>query len=97
MRVAIRKDHPDGLDPVLEAYAFIRRVVEAAEPIDDYYDEEKRHPIGDDMVRIPGTGEIIELNDYNVMNGLERWLEKRIVNVPTLKDEPEDEEAEEEE
>jgi hypothetical protein len=75
MPIGIKREHPDGLDPVFDAYRFIQRVFACAEAV------EEDHPMYDDMVIIPGTGEAVDMNDANVLNQLERWLAENAVGA----------------
>lgn len=63
------RETPDGLDPVVDAYHCLAAIFEAAEPVD--------HPTGDFM-RLPGSGEVVDLGDINPLNGLEFWLGEQI-------------------
>lgn len=64
------RGNPDGLDEVFEAYQMLRRLFEAAESVAIEYET----GFCEVLLRIPGSGEMVDPNDHNPLNALEEWL-----------------------
>lgn len=80
MKVKRFRETPDGLDPVVDAYHCLAAVFEAAEPVEHPHDE---------LVRLPGSGEVVDLGDINPLNGLEIWLAEQVaVSVDAAEESP---------
>lgn len=70
MKIRFQAESPDGLDPIREAYKTLCAVFDAAEVIEvDYGDG-----CTDILLRLPGSGEVVDPNDANPKNGLEHFL-----------------------
>lgn len=81
--IKIHKETPDGLDPVFDAYECLKRIFEAAEPLvcDCEAEEEEFARYGcphELMVRLPGSGELVDTNDLNPLYALEYWLAEQV-------------------
>jgi hypothetical protein len=76
------EDNPDGLDPVFAAHKTLKRIFDAAEPIDVEISDEYTET----MLRLPGSGEMVDPNDLNALNGLEYFLTKQIIKGLPEKD-----------
>lgn len=72
--VEVARETPDGLDPVFEAYKCLKKVFEAAEVIK--IDEGERGIYY--MLRLPGSGEVVDPDDLNPLSGLEDWLAQEV-------------------
>lgn len=68
------KENPDGLDEIFEAYQTLKAVFEAAEVVEIDLGDGRV----DVMLRLPGSGEMVDPNDANALNGLEHWLAERV-------------------
>lgn len=70
MKIRVSRQHPDGLDPVRDAYRCLCRIFDVAEAVEKQVGEDE----WDVMLRLPGSGELVDTNDLNPLNGLEKWL-----------------------
>lgn len=68
------KGNPDGLDEIFEAYEELKAVYDAATPLASETDD----PAAETLIRMPGSGHIVDTNDTNALNGLEYWLSERV-------------------
>lgn len=75
MKISIRRENSDGLDAVFDAYRCLKDIFDAAEVLE--VDQGERGV--DVLLRLPGSGEIVDPNDANVLNLLEAWLIKQAV------------------
>lgn len=62
--------NPDGLDEVFEAHAALKAVFEAGE----YVEVEVSEGHSEVLLRLPGTNELVDMNDANALDGLERFI-----------------------
>lgn len=77
--VRASKGHSDGLDPVFNAYRQLKEIYEAAESVDRLVGvDEEGNEFWDTMLKLPGSGEVVDPNDANELNQLERWLVERL-------------------
>lgn len=78
MKIRIAREHPDGLDPVFEAYKTLKRIFDAAEYVECWDEiDGVEHPVGACLV-LPGSGQKVDFNDLNPLNGLEAWLAEQV-------------------
>lgn len=75
MKIKRRRENADGLDAVFDAYQCLKEVFDAAEVLE--IDQGERGV--EVLLRLPGSGEIVDPNDANPLNFLEAWLIKQAV------------------
>lgn len=79
MPIRLKRNHPDGNDPVFAAYKQLKRLYDAATPaVDNPQEHECSYGALPcpclDYILLPGTNEPVDINDANELNQLERWL-----------------------
>jgi hypothetical protein len=70
MKIQFKAEGPDGLDPIREAYETLCAIFDAAEVVEVDYG----NGYTDVLLRLPGSGQIVDPNDANPKNGLEHFL-----------------------
>ncbi len=62
--------NPDGLDELFEAHAALKAIFEAGEAVVVEYGDGQSEV----LLRLPGTGQLVDMNDANALNGLELFI-----------------------
>lgn len=78
MPIKILEDNKDGLDPVFEAYRCLKAVFEAGEVLTDEVTANDGKTYVLEFLKLPGSEEIVDLDDVNPLSGLERWIVEQV-------------------
>lgn len=70
MKIKRKADSPDGLDAIREAYETLCGVFDAAEVVEVDYE----NGYVEVLLRLPGSGKMVDPNDAHALNSLEKWL-----------------------